>query len=288
MGKEKENRLTMVFLGLGIALLVVILYALFWQKPATGIRFLSASSSTDPANTLVPNIPTFRLMTFNIKHAARRGGGTDIGAVARVISESQADIVSLQEVDKNQLRSAFLDQGAWLARELGMNAVFGPAIDRGFGQYGNLLLSRFPILSARTLSLPSRLEPRSAIIARVVTPAGHVTLLVTHLGLSYQDRADQINAILGELAKEPPPYILMGDWNASIGQGEMTSLTAAFRALPENDDFTFFPANGGSPAAIDRIFVSRDLIVTSAKIVKDVPVSDHLPLIIEVLGRGIL
>lgn len=273
---------------LGLVAVLLLLYALFWQKPATGIRFLSASSQTDPAIPLLPSAPTFRLMTFNIKHAARRGGGTDIGAVARVIRESQADIVTLQEVDKNQLRSAFLDQGAWLARELGMNAVFGPAIERGFGQYGNLLLSRFPIISARTVALPSRLEPRSAIIARIATPAGYLTVLVTHLGLSYEDRADQINAIMSELAKEPPPYVLMGDWNASAGQGEMSPLTAAFRALPENDDFTFFPNSGGSPASIDRIFVSEDLIVSSVKIPKDIPVSDHLPVIIEVLGRATL
>ncbi len=265
--------------------LLVLSYSLFWQKPAKGIRFLSASSNGLSASAF-QTTSTFRVMTFNIKHAARKGGGNDIGAVADVIRQSKADIIALQEVDRHQVRSFLLDQGAWLSKELGMNAVFGPSIDRGFGQYGNMLITRFPILKARTLTLPARLEPRTAIIARVATPAGEVTIVATHLGLSFNDRSNQVATVLEELQKEPGPYILMGDWNASVDRGEMSVLAESFRPLPQHDH-TFFPSRGAS-ASIDRIFISEDIAVNSVEVLEDQPVSDHRPVIIELLGRNTL
>ncbi|QDM42413.1 endonuclease/exonuclease/phosphatase family protein [Paenibacillus thiaminolyticus] len=74
--------------------------------------------------------------------------------MAQVIEESQTDIIALNEVDKYfSRRSDNADQLTWLSDRLCMrHSFFGPAITFSSktgsvpGQYGNAVLSRFPIV----------------------------------------------------------------------------------------------------------------------------------------------
>ncbi len=266
-----------------------------------GVRLLSAAGQTAArdrdaapgagwgadagAGPLLPARPSLRVLTFNIRHGAVDGGGVDLAAVATVIRESGAEVVALQEVDRFQGRSGLVDQARWLAGELGMDYVFGPAMRRGLGQYGNALLSRHPIVASRNVALPAELEPRSAIIARVATPAGEVTVVATHLGLSARDRASQAAAVLEEVAKEPEPQILLGDWDAEAGAPELAPLRDRFRStLEEAGVFPAYTFRGGAAApyvSIDHIFLSSGVFVTDAQVMPHL-VSDHLPVVAEV------
>jgi len=64
----------------------------------------------------------FRLATFNIRHGVGADGVLDLERVAAVIEQASADVVCLQEVDRNWgARSGFQDQTAWLAGRLGVH-----------------------------------------------------------------------------------------------------------------------------------------------------------------------
>lgn len=256
-----------------------------------GVRLLAAHersrAESDGAGTAaaVAAGQTLRVMTFNIRHGATDGGDVDLAGVAAVIRRSGADVVALQEVDRFQGRSGLADQARWLAGELGMEYVFGPAMRRGLGQYGNALLSRHPVVAWRNVPLPAELEPRSAIVARLAVPAGEVTVVATHLGLSQRDRAAQAAAVVEAVRGEADPLILLGDWDAEPDAPELAPLRERFRSALVEAGLGPAPTfRGGSPepwAAIDHIFVSQGAFVIGAQVMPQ-PVSDHLPVLADV------
>lgn len=247
--------------------------------PAVGkaaVTRLAAPPRTDGA--------PLRVLTYNIRHGARDDRQVDLAGLADIIRESGADIVALQEVDRFQVRSGLVDQARWLAERLDMEAVFGANLHRGLGQYGNALLSRYPVLSDRNVLLPGRLERRGVLVVRVLTPAGPVTVLATHLGLSRDDRTAQVRAILAEAAREPGPVILLGDWNSGPAAPELAPLTDGFRSAPRLNGMepapTFRAGEKEPYAPIDHVFVSGAWEVTRAAVLSP-QLSDHQPVLAE-------
>lgn len=90
------------------------------------------------SDSAVP-VPTLRIMTFNIKHAEI--GGLD--GIADVIKAEKPDLVGLQEVDVDAVRSAKVDQPHRLGQLTGMTSLFRTAFDfTDGGSYGIALLSQ--------------------------------------------------------------------------------------------------------------------------------------------------
>src|SRR5947209_7660359 len=94
-----------------------------------------------------PDSPkTFRVMTYNIHHGEGLDGKVDLLRISDVIKREQADIVALQEVDKGVARTARRDLPAELAALTGMTCVFSNNFHYQGGEYGNAVLTRFPIV----------------------------------------------------------------------------------------------------------------------------------------------
>lgn len=285
-----------VALGLALASLAPGLRLPGLRAPARPAAVPLAAVHPSPPGA--PAVPApFRVLTYNMRHGARDDGTVDLGAVARVIRESGADVVALQEVDAQQFRSGLVDQGRRLAAELGMELVFAPTMRRGVGRYGNALLSRFPVREPRSIALPAALEPRGALVARVEVPGGGVWVAVTHLGLSAGDRAAQAAALAQALAGLPDPVVLLGDWNTQAGAPELAALRDRFRAAragaapppapaaapapgaapaPPAEAPTLRGRDGEGVAAIDHVFLSDGVALLETAVLPD-RVSDHQP-----------
>lgn len=236
-------------------------------RPAP-VRPLAATGESGEAPALV-------VATFNVRHGRALHGGVDLGQVAGAIAGLDVDLVGLQEVDVVQVRSGLVSQPARLAERLGFQVYFGPAMRRGLGFYGNVLLSRYPILSARAVELPAEEEPRSAIVARVDLPGGPATVVVTHLGLSAADRRRQLAVLAGVLRGEPGPHVVFGDWNepAPPWPADLSLRDAVARGGgPIQRTFRW----GGSTMAGDRIYVSPDWAALRSGVAPVGP-SDHFP-----------
>src|SRR5690554_6085119 len=75
---------------------------------------------------------TIGVLSYNIHHAnpPSMPDSIDLGAIARVIVDSGAELIALQEVDVNTLRSGkSLDQAEELGKLTGMNVSFSKGID---------------------------------------------------------------------------------------------------------------------------------------------------------------
>ncbi len=155
---------------------------------------------------------TLRIVSFNIEYALR----TD-SALVVLNSEPElrhADIILLQEMDAITTR--------YLARMLGMWYVYYPAALHLLHKrdFGNAILSRWPIIADRKLLLPHHARlvgtARAATAATIRVGAREVRVYSTHLGtyanISGEQRRDQLRTIL-EDAQSYQHVVLGGDMN---------------------------------------------------------------------------
>lgn len=216
-----------------------------------------------------------RLATFNIQHGRTPAGVVDIGLLGTSCAALNADLLALQEVDDGLRRSHDADTAATVALATGMTHVFGPAIERGGGRYGNALLVRGSIHDVEVIALPDK-EPRCGIVARVELAGGTtLSVVATHLGLRGAGR-DQLPVLLDALRRRPAPRLLLGDLNLHPEDVEPLAAAAGFTRVPSGPTF---PAHAPH-REIDHVLL--DGLVDTAAVVVPLPVSDHRAVVVEV------
>ena len=163
-----------------------------------------------------------RLVTYNIQYGRGRDGVFDLERIAATVAG--ADVIALQEVERYWRRSGMRDQPRELAALLdGYYWVYGAGLDvdastRGTDggienrrrQFGNMLLSRRPILSSRNHLLPKYASTgpmsiqRSALEGVVETGRGPLRLYSVHLThLSAATRMPQVEHLLAVHERAP-------------------------------------------------------------------------------------
>lgn len=164
-----------------------------------------------------------KFVTYNIQYGLGQDGRYDLERTAAAVSG--ADVIALQEVERFWPRSGMVDEVAEMARLLpGYHWVFGANLDMnadetdGAGgvvhrrrQFGNMILSRTPILSTRNFMLPKRAlmhqhSIQRSILEAVIDPFGGqpVRVYSTHLShLCTATRLPQIDFVLELLARAP-------------------------------------------------------------------------------------
>ena len=237
-----------------------------------------------------------RVATYNVHGCVGMDGLRSEARIAEVIASMPADIVGLQELDLGRARSAHADQAALIAERLGWKYHFHPAMRRGDEQYGNAIVSRFPISLKRAVELPGAppwycREQRSAIWIQAETDLGPVHIINSHFGLGYSERTLQAKLLIGPtwLGSIPPdePAILLGDFNSvrtSRAYRIIESHLRAVRTLVRpSRAFRTFPTRLPS-LAVDHIFVNAALSPAQLSVHRNTLArlaSDHFPLVCE-------
>jgi endonuclease/exonuclease/phosphatase family metal-dependent hydrolase len=235
-------------------------------------------------------LATFRVMTYNIHHGEGTDGKLDLERIAALIKAERADIVALQEVDRGTARTAKRDLAKELAELTDMQQVFGKNIDFQGGEYGNAILSRFPIVEhAHTryrISISG--EQRGLLQALIRVHGQELLLLNTHLDFKKEDEERLANAAeaLAILAERQPKRLVIfcGDFNAPLG-------SPTYKAVVEKLD-DCWPLAGEGPgftipsqwpaARIDYVFIDKESALRPRKAwVPRSIASDHLPVVVE-------
>jgi endonuclease/exonuclease/phosphatase family metal-dependent hydrolase len=223
-----------------------------------------------------------RVMTWNINGALGRNPRFDLARVVDYVQRHAPDIVALQEVDSRRARDAGIANPFDVLREaLGAHGAHAHAISTADGDYGQALISRWPLVasSVHDLSYPER-EPRRAISAEIATPAGLLHVIATHLGLSLHERSRQAQVLLGLVGGVERPTVVMGDFNDWLWRGSVRR--ALRRVLPRCSSQRTFPAF--LPLfRLDCIYVSSAVRIIRCRTDPSArSLSDHLPVIAEV------
>ena len=222
-----------------------------------------------------------RIMTYNIHSGRNMSNVFDIGPIGDVISEIGPDICALNEV---RMRTADV-QGLELARVLGekcgMEWRFGRTIDINGGEYGNALLSRWPIIETECVDVPDvpaerrirHFEHRGALSCVIDAPQGRLQAIVCHFGLSAEEANNAVETVIS-LKRGDMPVILMGDFNITPDSGYVRRLRAVFTDTAGEKPLTFSAADPHSK--IDYILTAGGLVAGQLNTKKTLA-SDHLP-----------
>lgn len=176
--------------------------------------------------------PVLKVVTINIWN---RAGPWDrrLELLRAGIAALDPDVVGLQEVMSDGTRSLADD----IAEGLGYVSAFGAAKAMGGGiDFGNAVLSRWPIVSHETeaIPVPEQVEDRSLLLAEIDAPFGRLPFVVTHLSWKFHDgwiREQQVLALARAVGRRFPtrgphlPLVLVGDFNTRPEATEIRFLT---------------------------------------------------------------
>ena len=251
-----------------------------------------------------------RLATFNILHGRSPSDDrVDLDRFAAAVHSLDADVLALQEVDRNQARSAEADLTALAAEAIGapehqfvaaLSGIPGATWMAADGDeqpdsaaYGIALLSRYPVRSWQVIRLTPapvkvpmfftdsrrpemvRDEPRVAVAAIIDAPQGPITIVNTHLTFVGWWNRRQLKRLRGSVEASPRPLVVMGDLN--MGQARAEQLSGLTSLVTEPT----FPAHApreqldhilGSDGVRDRVSEAR---------VHPLPLSDHRALSVD-------
>jgi len=232
-----------------------------------------------------------RLLSYNIHKGI---GGHDrrysLKRIIEVIEHENPDLMLMQEVTHLFARCGGDDQTSLLCEHFhAVDSMYQQNVRLKTGGYGNLLVSRWPIVEKHQISLQlARKKNRGAQIAVVDTPEGRIKIVNLHLGLAEKERHWQIGHLLGHhlfRALDELPTIIAGDFNdwrntlsaaALVPQGyaHVTGPPSRFRSFP-----AYFPLG-----SLDKAFYRGDVTIREARIVTRSAArwaSDHRPLVID-------
>ena len=277
-----------------------------WLVPALALILLilplaQAITWRTPTAVTGQGLPV-RVMTYNVHNGFNTNGKLNIEEIARVIENSNPDIVALQEVSRGWLVSGRLDMLTWLSQRLNMPYVFGPTADPF---WGNAILSRYPILAYSKEDLPPRnlAIKRGFITALIdlgsdqidlgdgyISPGNNRQIKVIdthfhHLEGDTDIRQLQSQAILDFINNiENNHIVLLGDLNAEPTDPEILmlyqpQLRDVVTRINPTQAYTF--ASNNLQRRIDYIWISYDLNNRVGDI--QVPfstASDHLPIVV--------
>lgn len=204
-----------------------------------------------------------KFATYNIQYSKGKDGRFELDRIADVVRE--ADVICMQEVVRNIDGIPDPDQPARLGELLSQHYwVYGPCLDLDAStraddgsvknrrrQFGNMVLSRWPILSSRLLLLPRTrtydvgAAQRGALEAIIDTPSGPLRVYSVHLDhLNSRQRTAEIRYLLPLLFAVPlegasftgpgwlgpdqpsPPaeFLVMGDFNLTPDSSEYVEI----------------------------------------------------------------
>ena len=246
-----------------------------------GIVFMSGCASPGPTTP-----KTLRVLTYNIHHGEGLDGKVDLIRISELITNLQADIVCLNEVDKGVLRTKGRDLTAELAALTRMTGVFSNNYHYQGGEYGNAILSRYPVISSRNTHFKMLRpgEQRGILQVRIDAGGREVVFMATHIDYRPDDteRLMNVDEIFGLLPHfSGKTVIVAGDFNDTPGRRVHLKMKERFRDAWEEagqgDGFTI-PVKKPTKR-IDYLWLGKDAPLN----VKEITVpyseaSDHLPL----------
>ncbi|HEX2073604.1 MAG TPA: endonuclease/exonuclease/phosphatase family protein [Geodermatophilus sp.] len=249
-----------------------------------------------------------RIATFNILHGRSPADGrVDVERLAGAVKTLDADVLGLQEVDRDQPRSLGADLTAVAAEAMGaVDSQFVAALagtpggtwmaatgqeQPGSASYGIALLSRYPVVSWRVVRLPALRtrvpvwfrgarrpaivgdEPRVAVAAVLDGPYGQFTVANTHLSFVPGWNVLQLRRLMSSLDGTREPLVVMGDLNMEPPQAARVS---GLRSLAAG---LTFPVE--EPCRqLDHVLARGDLHASGPAEAVRLPLSDHRALVV--------
>lgn len=172
-----------------------------------GPRYAADYAAEEQAPSRLPELTS---VTFNVKFGQEyeRAASEMTGSPAL----SRADVLLLQEMDA--------EGSDFIAAQLGLNYVYYPGSVQHGRDFGNAVLSRWPIVSDEKIILPHKNptdgRQRIAVCAVLATPLGDARACSVHTEtpwLGPRARLDQARMVRDHVAGAAEVTVVAGDFN---------------------------------------------------------------------------
>ncbi|MBQ9019461.1 MAG: endonuclease/exonuclease/phosphatase family protein [Bacilli bacterium] len=223
------------------------------------------------------------ISTFNIQNDINSYNNKKTDIILSYLKENKIDILGLQEVYKpldKDLSNKLVNYTITGKYRYLLNLIFYKVNEK------TPIITRYPVISTHTYHLPS-LFSLNRIVTKTVVKIDEkmVSIYNTHIDFMYDIlKQKQLKKILDIITNDSNPIILMGDFNLKNNNpifnkfvNELDNLNIRHLDILEK---TFKKSK--YHRAIDHIFVSKEIKLVSKKLVTDIPISDHYPIIIKV------
>ena len=286
-----------IWLAISCALLAALLVIVPYATTGTSLDSSrdSNSPSVEPAQQKRDNIDTnLTVMTVNIAHG--RGTGlhqallaantvrSNLDAIAEMFARQRPEVVALQEADGPSLWSGGFDHVDYLGEASGLSHQFRGEHVKGWKtSYGTALLSQGPLHDCGSVTFapsPPTLS-KGYVVCRARWPDNpgiDVTVVSVHLDFSRSSVRDaQVDNMIGGLAGQVGPLVIMGDFNCSWTETEQNALRKLAQGLevsayePAAESMGTFSRSG---RRLDWILISAELEFVNYETMPDL-VSDH-------------
>ena len=228
LNKVFKNKMPFEVIGLFFALLFIetaTAVDLGSAYPSTGPFFSANYSTSKPTQT----IKSLKVVSFNVMFSKDPDALIkDLSAIPEI---NDADIILLQEVTGSL--GGKENAADTIAKKLGYNYVFSPGMIFGGEDYGNAILSRYPLFDFKKIVLPTTQSPmdrtvRAPIMASVDLNGTFLKVVNTHLSVWFSDstgkdvkRSEQMKTMLTDFKLSEYPNVLIGgDLNTHRQKGE--------------------------------------------------------------------
>jgi len=230
--------------------------------------------------------------------------------IINFVKDNKIELMGFQEVDNNLEETEFINITEKIAQSLGYNFAYSPSIENqktgsfAEGQFGNCIISKFPIVDNKRhfLSLPEEwdgtaiTEPRTLLETKINVDDKIVCFMTLHLGYSKQFQPTEIKLRQIEKVIEviknnnDLPIILTGDFNSTPENQGVKKIKQYLKDVDEKNtlktwtmyDFKYhdWKVPAGLNFKIDYIFISEKIKHETPTI--DInKISDHVPVIVK-------
>ncbi len=231
-----------------------------------------------------------RIATYNIHKCRGLDRRVRADRVAEVIRQLDADVIALQEVVNHVGGAPEEHQGAYIAGQLGYDFRFGENRKIGPSAYGNVTLSRLPIVASENYDITWRgRERRGAFRTDVQLGDQVVHIFNIHLGTAFMERRHQGRLLTSDILHREGitgPRVVVGDFNewtrglaTRLMGGNFDSLDRKLLARFGRTYPGVFPVLHLDHFYFDRCFSLGQFKLHRSKLA--LVASDHVPIVAE-------
>lgn len=250
------------------------------------LHFVDASTlrGQDPAPSKI-----LKILSYNIHHGEGTDGKVDLHRLADVIRKADPDLVALQEVDQATRRTGIVNQVEVLAAQTGLYGQFAKQLDFEGGEYGQAILSKYPIKALQVQWLPGEPERERRIvgIADIQMQANTFRFATTHLHHAQTDiREEQVRELNRLFSQDAQPVILAGDFNATPDSLAMQTLQKQWRVATSETMVTFPAELPDRQLDYVATYPETSWRIVKAEVLDEPIASDHRPFMVQVQWLG--
>jgi endonuclease/exonuclease/phosphatase family metal-dependent hydrolase len=236
---------------------------------------------------------TVKIATYNIHKCVGMDRKYSPERIVEVLKEIDADVIGMQEVLCHSHINKRDHQAEFIAEAMEMEFCLGDNRKINGGDYGNVILSRFPIRNHTNHDISiTKYEPRGCLQAEIDLDGGlsSIHFINLHMGTSFFERRQQVHKILAEHVLHQPELagrrIIAGDFNEWINGVTTRLFRSSFQTVdPKLHLGTTRTFPGILPMVhLDHVYFDDSFSLKGAFLHRSktsLVASDHLPIVAE-------